>query len=67
MSPPHLFHFLLPNRLDALSRHGGQGGHAASPGRVQAGEASPLPPRPVPHHTEVLGRGPEQEAGLQRA
>ena len=54
-------------RLHSLPRDGGPGGDEEGAGRVQTGEAGSLPPRPLPHHTEVLGRGHEQAAGLLRA
>ncbi len=54
-------------RLDSVPGHGGAGGDAEGEGRLQAREARPLPPRPVRHHPEVLARGHEQKAGLQRA
>ena len=62
---------MFPNitcfRLDPVPGDGGQGGDEEGEGRLQAGEASPLPPRPVRHHPEVLARGHEQAARLQRA
>ena len=54
-------------RLHSLPRDGGPGGDEESAGRVQTGEAGPLSPGPLPHHSEVLGRGHEQAAGLLRA
>ena len=46
---------------------GSPGGDEEGEGRLQTGEAGPLSPRPLSHHSEVLGRGYEQEAGLLRA
>ena len=54
-------------RVDSLPRDGGEGGDEEGEGRLQAGEAGPLSPGPLPHHSEVLGGRHEQEARLLRA
>ena len=55
------------SRVDPVPGYGGAGGDEEGSGRVPAGAARPLPPRPLPDHHQVLAGGHEQEAGLLRA